>query len=486
MKQLDIALAARAHREGRGVRTASFRHRWLALDPLAVVLWQLGAEPFSAAAIGFGRCQNALHTVVAGDPRNRDLAFGTLVAFARWFNPLFEAPSADREAVVRGTMTFTRSRTIPQIVVANDATVELIGRLGRRLAYLRTDGPKGAPLDLVRLGQHLLFLGRHARVPGQQLIVSLTELMRAHWATPQSEIERHSLAALDAYVEPPSGTHGFAAAAQAERRTIGPAPSRDEDEVVEPLIAEFNKRRAGITEPAVVAPLLVRIDEHYHQLVKRTWDVLWRCFQREMAIREAPSVTRRLTEDREAYTQHIDWTAKDGRHRTRQTARQAAMLLRRLEEASALVAAEEACDDPIRMIQYVLDNKAVEGEVVRIDTDHKEMGRARRVRRPLVTIRTTEPCVLPIGKEFWWTAHSDGSSFLVHEVRPDGSNGSLVTLKLTTEYRAAPLPRTGDQACFSIHTTKTRWFADLPRTEPWTHRPRQPDAGPQPIEDVGA
>jgi hypothetical protein len=52
MNHLDIALAARSFTSGRGVRSCTVRHRRLVPNPLAVVLWQLGAEPFSAAAIG--------------------------------------------------------------------------------------------------------------------------------------------------------------------------------------------------------------------------------------------------------------------------------------------------------------------------------------------------------------------------------------------------------------------------------------------------
>ena len=59
----------------------------------------------------------------------------------------------------------------------------------------------------------------------------------------------------------------------------------------------------------------------------------------------------------------IDWTATGGHRRTRQTSRQAAMTLRHLEDAEARLLAEEACDDPIRMIPYILDHKAVEGRV---------------------------------------------------------------------------------------------------------------------------
>ena len=48
MNHLDAALAARAFRSGRALRTSSYRHRRLLPAPLAIVLWQLGAEPFAA------------------------------------------------------------------------------------------------------------------------------------------------------------------------------------------------------------------------------------------------------------------------------------------------------------------------------------------------------------------------------------------------------------------------------------------------------
>src|SRR5581483_175254 len=159
MSYLDVALAARAYRDGRAYRTAQFRHRHLSDQPLALVLWELGAEPFTAAAIGFGRAIADSQTVVAGEPRNRDLAFSALLRFARWFNPQFEAPAADREAL--GGLR-TRARMAPQVLVPNRATVEMLGRLGRRLAYLPVDGVRPADPQLVRLGQHLLFLHRHS------------------------------------------------------------------------------------------------------------------------------------------------------------------------------------------------------------------------------------------------------------------------------------------------------------------------------------
>jgi hypothetical protein len=374
MSHLDTALIARSFRDGRAQRTALYSHRRLVTKPLAISLWQLGAEPFSAAAMGFGESARDLRIVVAGDPRNRDLAFAALLQFARWFNPRFETHSSDRETVARGENRYERARKAPQVVVANEATVEMLGRLGRRLAYLPTTGARPAPLEVVRLGQHLLFLGRHASVPGQQLVVALTDLLRRHWATAQAEVERFSLAALDAFIEPPQGVHGFDWAAARERDSVGPVPSGEDDERLEPLVEEFNTLRAGATDPARINSLLPPIEQHYRPLILRGWELMWRCRDREAAIQEAPSVQRRWEEDREAYTAHMDWVVRDGRWRTRQTPRQAAMLLHRLEEAQARLDAEEAVDDPLRRIPLILDHKAVQGTVTRLDRDNYEMG----------------------------------------------------------------------------------------------------------------
>jgi len=85
------------------------------------------------------------------------------------------------------------------------------------------------------------------------------------------------------------------------------------------------------------------------------------------------------------------------------------MLLSNLEEATRRLAAEEACDDPLVMIPYLLDNKAVQGRVVDLDLNHEEVARVRQVRRPLVTILSPDPCIMRRGKKLWWTASADGA-----------------------------------------------------------------------------
>ena len=444
---LDAYLMARAHVEGHAQRTAFLRHRHLMSTPLALVLWQLGAEPFSAAALGYGLRPDRLSFSVAGDPRNRDLAFACLRPLALWFNPRFERPAEERDEHDWAT-------SVPQVVVPNPATVALIGRLGRRLAYLTADERFTPDPELIRLGQHFLFLERHAIRPGQQVVVPLTEILRDHWATAQTDLERGSLAALDAFIEPPPGVHGFDAAAAAELETVGPLPDGDDDAAVEPLVREFNAARAGRADAMTVTELLGPIAAHYRPLVERSWRLLWRCHERERAYPEAASCTRRLAGDCEAYTQHIDWTVAVGRRRTRQTARQAASTLRELEGAQALMDAQEAVDDPLRMARYLLAGKALAGTVVAVDRAYREIVTTKRARRPLVTLDCPERCRIPQGRALYWSDHADGPEWEVHGVADNGS-GSLVTMKLLTSLTATPVPGIGDYACYSIHSRRS-------------------------------
>jgi hypothetical protein len=445
------------------------------------VLYQLGAEPFAAAAIGWGDRHDQLIFRVAGEPRNRDLAFALLLEFAHWFNPRFEAPATDRETISRGDYTFTRARSAPQVVVANSATAKMLDRLGRRLAYLPTTGQQPADEALVRLGRHLRFLSNHAWVPGQQLLVSLTDLMNNHWMTCLSELERQSLAALDAFIDPPGDVHGFDAAVQVEDDSIGPVPACEEEERLAPLVERFNLLRGNYTASAVVKPLLAPIEDHYRPLVMRAWDLLWRCRHWEATFTEAPSVVRRWATDRDAYTAHMDWMARGGLRRTRQTPRQAAMALRELEEAGRLLEAEEACDDPLRMIPYLLQHKAVCGRVVMVDRAHQELAIKRMMPRPLVMLHSPDPCFMPLGKELWWSEQPNGREYVVHAIQPASEGGWLVTLKLMTGSAAAKLPELGSEACFSVHNTRPAPLLILPKTEPWTHRPAR---APVPVKSI--
>jgi len=468
-------LAARAHRDGRAQRTAQLRHRAIVTEPLGIVAWQLGAEPYTVAALGAGTRLDGSELHVPGFPLNRDLLFAAMTQFADWFCPTFEAAaSGPGESIVHFGGELHVPDRLPQVVVANIETIGLLGRLGRRLAYLPTDGPQPADPLLPRLGRHLMWIADYAATPGQQIILAATDLLNTHYQTAMSTYETGSLPALDAWVEPPAGTHAFHAAAHAERQPVGPRPEHGEGEEAQKLMRTFNAARRGSVDRAVVEPLLGPIRAFYGDLVAGTWELLWRTIERERHWPEAPSVARRAYEDRKAYASQIAWIngAAQGRRRTRRAPRAAAMELGRLEAAHSRCAAEEAIDDPLRMAPVLLAGKAVAGEVVRCEPDRREVIGGSNVKRPRVTLHSLEPCVMPIGKNLWWTRAADKREWKIEQIEPTATGGSTVTLTLQTN-RALPagLPALGTRASFSELQSGSPYELFLPSQTPWTHRP---------------
>jgi hypothetical protein len=136
------------------------------------------------------------------------------------------------------------------------------------------------------------------------------------------------------------------------------------------------------------------------------------------------------------------------------------------------------------MAGEVLVNKAVRGRVLAIDANHREQGPNRMVTRPLVTLRSPDPCVMPVGRELWWSEQSAGREFVVEEVRPGPGGGSDVVLKLMTSSGDTALPSVGSLATFSIHTTGASWSGTLPDTDPWTHQSSASTSSLDAIEDT--
>ena len=464
MSFLEALLVAEARQRQRAARSASVRHRRLAAQPFVIMPWQLGAEPFTAAAVAWGFEPSTRKIAVPGEPRDRELAFRALLLVAREFNPWIEGVGRTEPA---------------QVVVPNRGAVTLLGRLGRRLAYLSSSGEFSADPDLITFGKHLKFLFDRSRFPGQQLIVSLTDLLSSHWVSELSGLEAQHLPALDAAIEPPRGKTSHEAAFKAESTEIGPLPSGKDDEAVDVLLAAFNEQRQRRTDENVVALLRKPIEAHYARLVDRGWGLLFRCLDRERSHPEAPHVARRWEEDQQALSRHLDWTvARGGRYRTRQTSLQAAFTLRSWEDAQRLLEAEEAIDDPLRMIPTLLANQGVAGTVRRFDRDNFEQGAKNRVRRPIVEVETGERCTIPVGKVFWWTKTPGKREYVVDAVQHlAGGKKSLVTLKLETG-ADQELPSVGDLAIFSVHSTHTGQPLKLPQQPPWTHADPQPQAPP--------
>jgi hypothetical protein len=380
------------------------------------------------------------------------------------------------------------------VIVTNTGTVKLLGKLGRRLAYLPTEatpgGPPPAPDELVRFGRHLQFLARQHREPGQQLIIDMTTLLTDSWVTAQTVLERANLAAMDAWITAPAGG-GFKAAVMAERISAGPIPSPDVERDIADRMEELNEARKA-NKGRAEARARAAITALYRDLVHPAWALLWRVRDREAAWPEEPRYTpRRVSEDVEQYSSHMSWMdgPVGGRRRTRDSVRGAIFARRRSETAVSLVAAEEACSDPVRMIRYLLDHKAVEGRVDPFDFEHKEVkpGNKRATNAPRIRLTTSWPSTVPVGKELWWTEESDKVRVVVESVTPDRDGpGSILTIKVIGGVSAAQPLRTSATACFSILSTRT-FGAYLPvaDADPFTHISDQPDSGADHIEPEG-
>jgi hypothetical protein len=481
---LEALFAGRIYESGCAMRRTTLRHTHLADPPLGIAMWRLGGERFRAAAIAWGPLGGPFELAVPGEPRNRDLYFAALAPFAADLCLRVRRAADSKVARQRGRRTELIPISALQVVVPNRTTVAALGLLGRYLAYLSDRGGITPDPALIEAGKHLRFYARHARVPGQSLLLPLDRLVAEHWATLLSPFEQANLAALDAQIEPPAGTHAFDASAAAEALArIGPEPTEDIDRVTGTLLAEFNAARAGSTDPAVVEFLARPLRDHYRRLIEPVWHLMDRTVTRELHLPAAPSVHHRFEADREAFGRHVDWVAGGGRYRTTDTPRQAAITLRRLEDALARYDAEKAVEDPACMVPSLLDGDAVRGVVASVN-EHRVVVRVRSVRRALMTLDTDDPVVLPAHKKLWWTVTADDYPWEVQAVQPHG-HGSRITLMLDAAPAPARLPRAGDRLTLSVlHTRPDAYRLLPPQQAPWTHRPATPLPPPELI-DIG-
>ena len=142
-------------------------------------------------AIAFGTQKSGYKLFVPGYPLDRVLLFAELTGLARAFCPAFESYMNGRcDTVSHFGADLPVPRELPQIIVANAETIGVIGRLGRRLAYLPTDGEFAADPVLPRMGRHFMWLAEHSNMPGQQVLLCATDLLRTHYATSMSSYEQ--------------------------------------------------------------------------------------------------------------------------------------------------------------------------------------------------------------------------------------------------------------------------------------------------------
>ncbi len=473
---LDVVLAARAQREGTAQRRTALVHRHIDEHALGVVIFQPAHEPFGVIAMAIGEGPDDCEMAVVAEPRNPPILFDALAPIAQRAVARLEDCEIDRGTVRSARQEQDRCTSALQIIVPNTATVAAIGRLGRRLAYLSTDGDLPAPPELVRFGQYLQFLHDHEAVRGQSLLLSVTGLLRRHYATGQSALEDENLASIDAWCDPPPGVHGLDAAGVVEDVAVGPLLQPDDDNVVYDLVTEANRTRRGRTDEAAVTsartPLVPILSRH----VDDAWQLLWRGVGRLQARPRATHVFQRWTDDRRAFTEQADWVASGGRRRAQDSARRAASMRLRLEASGIRLDAQEALDDPLVMATYEIVYEALRGTVVDADPNNRERPRRNLVKRPLLIVRTRAVCAMPPGKKLHWSTNTKVAC-TVRVIAAAAGGGSIVTLVVNAGMNHA-IPRVGDDVCFSIHNEGFAPRLLLPSSLPWTHQPEVEPLGP--------
>ena len=471
LSSLDALLPALAAEQGRAQRSASMRHRHLSDDAVVVLPYQIGGESFAVGAVMWGRTRSKPTIVIVHDPRDRQEFYNSIVPFTDWIDEYFHSFADDRDTrTARTGREWSTTRRAPQVIVPNAASAQLLGRTGRRLAFLGAS-KFTVPPSLIPAGRHLLFLRDQIRVPGQQVLLPLTDLLANHWSTPQTGAERLSLPALLAWIDPPGGNDGFAAAEVAENSiSVGPVPPGEHDEKLYDLVTA---RRQRLREGKSVSKIESQIQSLWERLLLPAWDLCWDAIEAESRWPEAPSVQRRWEDDRKAYTRHIDWQRTAGHRRLREKPLQAARRLTELEQALSQLETEEATDDPVRMIPYALRGSAVMGSIVRVDDTNRERSPGGQMRTyPIVTVRCTHECPMPIGKKLFWSSEPGGSGWVVVSITPAKDGSNTVTLRREkSSSSSTALPVRGATTSFS--ELSISGFQPLFPKEadvPWTHR----------------
>jgi hypothetical protein len=434
----------------------------------------MAGEAAAPLGIMYGTSRDEANLLVAPEPRSIGIRFRDVMnpfgAFlCEWLEPFVE----EREMREAGRKVVEDCTNTPQIIVPNRATAGFVGSvLGRSLRYLRTEGEGAVPEESVLAGNHLTWFEQQSALEGSCVLLAATDLLRRHFATGQSELEDEDLHVLLAWVDPPDGMTGAEAAAameiarhSGEKPGAGPTPDADWDrDRLDPLLQEFNEKRAGSNDKAVVEELGVDIKNEVEKALSHSWKATWRAHEILAEIPPGSTVAQRWESDRRAWTYHAN-RVRDGYavFRIKDTAKQAAWMISNREEALSVLEAGEALDDPLVLAGLVAGGEALIGLVTAVDKSNKEQGPKNMVTRPLIDLELDEPCPLPLGSTSYWTARPGKVKVEVIDIE-----GTSVRLKVSKGMQGE-LPQSGAVAAFANLTFGSIPPPRAPQATPWTH-----------------
>ncbi|MFF7328600.1 hypothetical protein ACIQU5_05915 [Streptomyces sp. NPDC090306] len=507
---------------GRAQPAATVRHRHLSDRPLVLVPLTTAGETGAPLGALVGTDRDRPRLLVVEQPRDRDLRFAFLAELADTVLPYIDAyadvveaaerTETDPETGKRVKVEVDLCADAPQLIVPSRAGIDLVRLLGRSTRFRRTaeqdpEAPHPAPPRVPLFGRWLTHYGERARVPGSSLLLALSDVLARHWATGQSGVEDQHLGALLAWIDPPAGLDGAAAAHEAELRRdekgqllcppAGPAtdPAFD-NKLLAPAVERYDRARTALSaaEDGLAADdrlgELTAAERAIRALVESrtrpTWDAVWRGYDLLRALPEGAHVEERWTRDRWSFTGHRDRVlAGEPPQPRRDDAVTAANKLATREREQARLEAQEALDDPLVMAARRLAGEAFAGEVVEVVASYSEGKRPSP--RPLVTVRTTDRPHLgerarayrslggkPQTVEFAGYAEPDPG--------PDPAGTAddaelLVVVRVLDkmgrgkEPEAGSVPEPGERLCFTLFEHEQRGGAKLPDAEetPWTH-----------------
>ncbi|ROT31941.1 hypothetical protein [Micromonospora sp. HM5-17] len=478
-----VALArAEAVAAGFAQRTTTVRHLHVAARPLVFVPLSMAGEANAPLAALVGTDPAAPRLLVVPQPRNRDQRFRFAAELAEVLLPYLDSFRGVAEAVPvnRGKEIRHRYVDAPQVLVPNPAGIQFTRLLGRSTRFRRTDGDYPVHPSVPLLGRWLTFLADRAEHPGSCLLLAMTEALTLHWATGQSPLEDNHLAALLAWIDPPDGLTGAEAAARAEDPLTWPpaGPLTDptfDNEVLAPLIAAYAE--AG-DDPGRQARAREALAEALRGQLAPTWRLMWRGLALLRDLPPGARVAQRWAEDRDAFTGFASYLDEGGHPQPRRDgAVVAAQRLHRLERALQSYAVQRAYDDPLVMADYRLTGEAFVGEVTLADPNRIDDSGRRRVLRPRIMLRTTDPVQVTPGTAVYSPDRPQQKARVVLVTpRPDGT-GTDVVLELTgglgRALTPAPgsVPEVGERVCYTTLSDGFMPPGEFPAREetPWTH-----------------
>lgn len=178
-----------------------------------------------------------------GEPRRRDDVDAMLVPFARALAAHLRHPDHDRHSPVPAGPDDLAPE--PQIWVPDPSHLAMFHHLAYAYARRDPDRPHAAILRL--LGRAALFVFLAAQRPGQQLLLTGTEALRAHWEFPAEDVRQGHLGFLLGWFHTRADRAANEAAARdAERRAVSTSLMPETERALQPALEALNAaRRAG-------------------------------------------------------------------------------------------------------------------------------------------------------------------------------------------------------------------------------------------------